>query len=133
MAIERPPVDIASSAAGRAARPQEPIADRDGRPDYPGRVTAASIRLLPAARSNRHLSRRWPSMAMRRQNGLIAVFDPIPLAYRDRFLKCRLVALPDLIKLDGEDYRHHQTSLGARKPAHSSAGGGGGGGGTPRK
>jgi len=39
----------------------------------------------------------------------------------------------DLIKLDGEDYRHHQTSLGARKPAHSSAGGGGGGGGTPRK
>jgi hypothetical protein len=38
----------------------------------------------------------------------------------------------DLIKLDGEDYRHQKTSLGARKPAHSSAGGGGGGGGTPR-
>jgi hypothetical protein len=52
-------------------------------------------------------------MAVRRENGS-AVFDLIR------------------IKLDGEDYRH-QTSLGARKPAHSSAGGGGGGSGTPRK
>jgi hypothetical protein len=69
-----------------------------------------------------------PSIVVRRNNGLV-VFHPIR---GHAPLPCATLVAVDLIKLNGEDYRH-QTWLGARKPAHSSAGGGGGGGGTPRK
>jgi hypothetical protein len=126
MAIERPQIDIASGAAGRAVRPQELIADRDGRPDR----RRGRRRIRFARRSFRSGADAAPQWLCDAKTASGVRPDPrntgsLPAA--------TLVAF-DLIKRDGEDYRpQNQTSLGARKPAHSSAGGGGGGGGTPRK